>query len=1384
MSHPAKFGLVSLITLVLLASLLFFLQTRQGFRHVIIPIASKLTGAKLMVRDGRFSLMGSLEVDGLVYDDPATGISVDSERLALRASPWSIISEDGPKIDSLELKRANLRIVGPSEPSMEPVRKAKSESVGTFPLLPVAIERANFEDVVVTVERGNRRLTARATATLDHLGPGRSGTVTLRTGFLLERGDMQDLSGSIDLHVSVDIGPGGNPISWNGSNQVFVRTGRGSLEATDPGVLYLKQTLTGDYEQVAQNLRASSNVTIRRVNEELGTVELIASLEGAKQPAVTNASLKIAGITGDTLNLWLGKTGTTHVDEGRFDALIEAHIEGTRTSVRGNMTGSAVQLRMGDRDASPPVDISLQHVGSFDSATSEVALETLTLKIGDKVKTLLSGELSRPVTLRLDQPAAGTQSPGTGIEPALLSLRLMKSDLQDLRPWLALLGRDPLKGVTAGTLEGTLLVSIYEQGAVIDVAGKVESTEMMLQGKGSGRNGVVGPLGFIGNWKSRLTGIQLLTLDPLTTSISLKGKQVAALEASGTVPLADAAAIFALKGTVKLIKLPGETLNPLLGLWSLTRIDRAQIDGHADVTVGGDRARWDVDLVGQGFRVRLPNQTSDAPPLDLLIKQAGEFDQTARELRLEKLNVEIVEKRRPVVMISLSQALTLNFAKGDGEKASKSGESSEPIMLGLRVNRLSVDQLRPWVALTGSQALASVQRGTLDADLKIRFSGADDIAATGRLDLDTITFKHSEMRESESVSLSNEIQASIVGRSRVTLNPWAVRAMAGKKLLAQARVVGATDPGGATNLALDVAASNISELIGRLGLLTERQRRMISGGSLKGNVSLVTSGPKEPLTITTDLRSENLKIRLDKAHELSRTLGVQAKVGVDGARTLAEIQRMRVSTWSGEAQGGTLTATGRWPLIAGGTSTPAGAVGLMVQDWDSGPFVDFFELLPGRRPGPLPVAGELTVTQEAGGKTIAVKGKETIGPITVAMNGGDSESATVQLEHDVAQSGDEIRMATLTLEADRTKGRNDRIAMSGSLRTGPRPKLLLHGSVDALDTDWYTALTTSPSERAPTDEISTKSQGTKDSRTGFAVPLDLDVDLAIGTVTYRTLEIGKGRLVAKGDGNHMQAMLEPTGLAHGSVQSTVTIALKDGQPHFTWNAKGSELDVGLLTKAAFAEPEPRVTGRAKFTTSGTGQGQELHESLEGTVIFDVQDGRLKSPLMDFLAEQTRIDEFRELGFKTFHGELHIKDGWVQLNKVRADSASIALEAGGKIALDGRLDALVQPKIGPTLSNRTKIPCLDQFMKTPDGFTVLPVAVAVKGTAGKPTYGARVTPGNVVGRQAGTLVGTVADVLTGCRGGESAHETTEEAVGKVKDATADLFKDLFGRKKKQ
>src|SRR5262249_48995954 len=264
---------------------------------------------------------------------------------------------------------------------------------------------------------------------------------------------------------------------------------------------------------------------------------------------------------------------------------------------------------------------------------------------------------------------------------------------------------------------------------------------------------------------------------------------------------------------------------------------------------------------------------SDAPPLNLDIEQTGKLDRTGRELRLDRMRIQAIEGQRPVVTVALDRPLTLSLVQGK-KKGFNSDAAVDEITLNIRVKRWGVHQLRPWITMIGSQALAGVRGGVLDTDVKVRLKGIDDIAVAGRVDLDRVTFKRETKHTGVPVTLETEIRASIADGSRLSFESWTMRALDRNHPLAQVRLTGSLDFGGATDLVLDVNTTDLSDLVDRLGLLTERQHKMISRGTLTGDVRVIGAGPDQPLTIKAGLRAEKLRIRLDKTHKLTRTLGV------------------------------------------------------------------------------------------------------------------------------------------------------------------------------------------------------------------------------------------------------------------------------------------------------------------------------------------------------------------------------------------------------------------------------------------------------------------------------------------------------------------------------
>src|SRR6185295_5266260 len=170
-----KLGLVLLVTLIVFGSLLVYLQTPHGFRHVIVPLAAQFTGGRCEARDGMLTLGGLLHVEGLRCEDLTASVTIHAERLTLRAALWSFITEGTPRVNDLELRQARVEIK--LTPSAAGLPEAKTGHMGAHPL--VAIERARLEDLTLIIEQADRRITGQGSAMVNRFGPGQSGNVTL-----------------------------------------------------------------------------------------------------------------------------------------------------------------------------------------------------------------------------------------------------------------------------------------------------------------------------------------------------------------------------------------------------------------------------------------------------------------------------------------------------------------------------------------------------------------------------------------------------------------------------------------------------------------------------------------------------------------------------------------------------------------------------------------------------------------------------------------------------------------------------------------------------------------------------------------------------------------------------------------------------------------------------------------------------------------------------------------------------------------------------------------------------------------------------------------------------------------------------------------------------
>jgi hypothetical protein len=1357
-------GALVLVALVVLVTLAFYVQTRHGFRHVIVPLATAAVPGTFSVRDGFLQLRGTLELEGLVFADATAGVAVEAERVFLSVSPLSLIRDTIPLVHEVQVNRAAVRLSRTRAESAEPGGMTLSTRDTVLPIVPAAVERGHVEDLTVIVHDAHRTITAEGvTLDLNQLGAGRHGSLGLRAHLRLDRGPQEaPRSASVALDVGLDVNAAGTQIKWTGSNTLRIREGRDGSEAGASGGILVDQTLSGEYDPAQGTMQASSTLTARKGKAALGSAAVTLAVSRSESAQTMDASLTFQDVNSEALNAWLDDDSAVRFHSALINGQVLLRKVGARYAIRSSLVGQRVQVRS-EAGTTPALDLSFRQVASFDTESHELLLETLDLAVTQGTRPLLTGKLDRPFKLPLDQAQAATAQGGVEAgEAATWTVSVQDVDVANLRPWVALSGRDVAGDVSAGRLNGTVVVSAREGGGTVDLSGRLQASSVMMEGAlGAGR---VGPLSFDNQVHARLNNLTTLEFDPWTIVAALKGKPVGEIRATGSFRMAAPAKLLVLDGSLVLRELPGEALNPVLAFWSRVRIQAARLSGQASVKLADNRLSWEADLRGKYVSLRVPDLANPTPPLDLAMTQAGSFDRTTGELRVSRSRAQALDKGRAVIMAALDRPLSVNFNQAKPEVPGLP-QGRQPVTLTVEIRRLGVEQLRPRLALLGINAMEAVKTGVLDGRLQAQWHGAADTATvTGGLTAAGLRFERGAARSRGPVTLIARVGLTVRQGARVELSDTTLEVVSGKTPRGTLRIAGSAALADAsTDLTLDASAGDVGAVLDAFAWLDERQRRVLHGGLLQLRSRIVGSGPSQPLTVQATMRVSDLRVRMGEAGTLTYSLAAQGDLEVNAARTELQFTQAGMTLESRGGPVGRVTVTGRWPLRSGNgaKAVPEGAMTITVKDWDGGPLADLFALTPGRASGPIPINAEIALAQDPASGTLTVRGHEILGPIRVERKDGGPLDATLRLEHELRRDRDEVQVASLALTGERSDGSPDRVTLKGAVGLGRRPHVQLKGDLASLDAGWYTALFRARdaheqpgADRAHREEDGRAARAEQPHDIGaMGVPLDLDADLTIGNVRYRPVMIGPGRLIAKGTGDRLTITLEQTGFAEGTVQSELLVVVKDRQPEFTWSAKGESVDMNLLAQAWDPGIGPRFTGVGSFTTSGTGRGhgETVKHSLSGTAVLDVVDGKVvRAPLLAFLAKYTRIKEFEGMDFDRIHGELRAEEGWIHVTRVQVDSSLARLEGSGKIGWDGRLDGRIMTKIGPSQADKVRIPCVTSLLKGPDGFLALPVAVTVKGTLGAPAFGTEAATTQLAKEGARSVAGAVLDVLRGCR----------------------------------
>lgn len=1378
-------GPIVLGVLLVLIGTLAYLQSRHGFRHVVVPAVEMFLPGTLEVRDGFVDLPGTLELEGVSYIDPYAGVELFAERALTVVSVPSLLGGGPPVIHALEVKDATLALTLARQEE-QPQAAAVPDQARAAALLPLVVKQGRIDGLDLSIRSGDATTTVdQIVLAVDELPPGEGSQFTLSTNWRYHDAGSGDVwAGSADAGMTINRSRAGDALAWSGTASLGLR----EAPTLPPGgrPVTLKQAIEGSYDHPGGALRATSSLEVEQGGASLAAARAELSLADETQGENLAAWLAVDRLTAAALNLALAGRAEARFEAADIKGRVDVRGAGDRISVQSSVEGARIRLRLHDsKQTTPPIAVSIQQAALLDRSTQMLTIETLDATVSDRTRSVLVAGLDRPLTMRLARDLAHGSTTEPDAEAAKLSFTLHELAMEQIRPWLALTGGHLLDDIRGGSLQGRLAATVRRQAETVELAGSLRADKVMIETPPSRSR--LGPLRLEQDLRATLTNLEDLHVDEWKTTVTLKNKPVGRIGAVGTARVHPGVTLGTLSVRLTLDELPAEMLNPLFAGTGGTRIARARLNGTTTVEVTEEQMVWDASFKGDQISLVIPDAARPTAPVDVQLAQSGRFDRSSSVLTLPTLNVKVLEGRRAVLEGTLDQPLTLDLARSGEEEAPASALQAKPVRFRLDIRRLSIEQLRPRLALLGSRMLDGVKSGVLDGRLKIDVLGqGETIDIAGQLDASDVRLRDAVAGP---LTFRTSLEGTVAGATRVALKTSVVRVMAGPKELFLFQINGSTDTAlGAVNATAHAFSVDVTNGLRRVGWLSEGAARLRGGGELSAKLQVVAAGSNQPLAVTGEAKIGNLRTVIARDKTLTRTMTAQVDLEVNGERTLVRLNKVEVGVEDKGQSEGSLTLTGQWPLVGpaslartGGTSPPSGQVIVKARELDGGPLVLLLDLLPGRAPGPLPLSIDATVSHDPASRVTRLRGRETLGPLSLAKERAGSEPTTIHLEQDISFRGeDAMEVAGFTLTSQRPRALADEVNLKGNLRLGAKPHLEVRGTVAQLDAAWYADLFSAPGkgEGAPGKKTGEKTTGgSQASGPPLALPLDLDIDTSIGTITYRTIVIGKGRLKGKGTGERADLTLEPTGLAGGTVRGTLAVEMKKDTPHLSWSGEGKDIDLGPVTQAFQLPGDPQIKGRAAFTTSGRGQGRgaALEQSLSGTAVVDVADGEfVRSKLLTYTAQQTGVEQFEGMKFDSVHGEFKLADGWVQITRLSARGSGLAFEGTGKIGLDGQVDAVVTPGVMGQMAEHAKGLCIAPLLRTVDDVTQFPFAVKVSGMVAEPKFGVTVTTAGAVTKGVGGLPLNFLETLKECGGG---------GVNVLKGA-GKLFEGLLGGEKKK
>ncbi len=755
-----------------------------------------------------------------------------------------------------------------------------------------------------------------------------------------------------------------------------------------------------------------------------------------------------------------------------------------------------------------------------------------------------------------------------------------------------------------------------------------------------------------------------------------------------------------------------EFLNPLLAAFGPYQLEQSAINAKFHVEGSGETIHFESTINARELSLRADPNQPPTPPLNLRFEQKGSAGMDFGQVRWDLMDLRVSGARQPLIDVSMDKPLALNLTGGEPGEPAGVGEGldHEPTHLSLIVHETDLAELRPWLRLAGIDQDDLLPSGSLKGNLTLTVADlGQQISVEGELrGLDII----SKQLWLTPLDIHHKFQASLGELHRLDLKGATLEVIAGGQSLAQVSFAGTVDLEKTTVEA--VLKAEIPGVLAAASILDLAAREDLAGlseGRLEFEQKLAFEPVAGRLTTAGEFELAGMGLKLESGGVLPLDVKGSNQVTYDLTEQRVAFAPLRLELGQPDkSEPGIVEIRGGWLMDPDAEGERQ--VRLTARDIDLAPWMRLGRPFHTENLPPIPLEVDETISTLDDGH-LRLRGEIKLGIASLDESGTPTAQRTVEIKNELEMLGRTVERFLLKGLAQSEDGTRDAVKIWGEGSMVPVPDFRLNAEIEKLNVDPYLAWF----QQLRKDAAAAGTTGPQKPR--GQRPGHLTANFAAGEFKMGKAHLNDVRGRLKLNDGYLQLYVDDAKMADGFVRGELEVESARRQPRLAWTVAAEGVRVEELLNKKDAEGNDKFTGRARINSRGSsrGRGEELKINLQSEISFAVAEGRMHDVfLLDILADQTKIDSFRDLDFNDITGNVNLADGLALLDDCRLHGPLHGIRLDGTVGFDGRYRLKLIPAITSALNEKLidKNPLIPDVVAVATDMFRFPIAISVKG----------------------------------------------------------------------